>query len=102
MAYTFDTVEGKIVNVKVNGKPVMKSYQNALNKAQETVFWRFNGDLIISITNWVFKWQAYYGQGIMPGMVYKEGHKLPPVSTFDNMRYLVLALDSEYYMNVLD
>ena len=105
MAFTYDMVGGKFQNVKVDGKPVMKSYSNALAKAQETVFWEnvgagmaynpFGGGgcdldtLQRSIYVWVMRWQRY--------STYPTA-----ISTFDGMRYLFNALDNEAYMNLLD
>ena len=109
---TYDLIDGKFSNVKVDGKPVQKSYANALEYAQtgivgkmktvnpmcKRIWYTCDGAVVrgielnalqASIYNWVMRWQAY--------------NPYPtPVAYFDGMRYLFLALDANAYMNILD
>ncbi len=94
--------------IKVNGKPIKKSYQNALTKAQATIIWKdkdagvrankFSGvvaqltDLETSIFDWVMVWYA----------LYERGQMVTPVTIFDNMRYLFLELNPDAYYDLLD
>ena len=112
-AYT-TTPEGKIVDLVINGKPVKKSYANALAKAQETSFWKmpkteenqatnpFSGAsenlsaIEKAVYDWTQAWYRRYEAGAVPGK------KIPAIQTFDNMRYLFMALNQEAYMNLLD
>lgn len=85
--------------IRVDGKPVKKSYQNALIKAQSTDFWvdvsagvrvhpltnqhAMLSELEASILDWVLAWEWRYRNGVMA----------TPISVFDNMRYLFIELN---------
>jgi hypothetical protein len=112
---TFGTVTveldeaGKIVSIKNKGKDIKKSYLNALLKAQETPYWILFGNEVSasnaytgvqmeldafqgSIFTWCMRWYSFYSRGIMK----------TPVQTFDNMKYLLLELNSKAYYDLLD
>lgn len=100
-----------IVNVLVGGKPVKKSYMNALTKAQKTSWWKlfsgegtmtaqnpFSGEEVdvtpfeYSIVRWSYEWQRRYS----------NGDEYDTVQMSDNMRYLFLHLNSTAYLKLLD
>ena len=102
---------GKFIKVTVNGKPVQKSQINALNKAQEeTSYWcelpegEYTGTNPISgvrvpltafeatVYSWLLVWYGRYLSGKMD----------VPNATYDAMKYLFLALNSEAYYDLID
>jgi hypothetical protein len=103
------TVDNSVISVKINGKPIKKSYANALAKAQETEFWvfynegrivknPFSSDMVeltafqTSLYKWLIRWYARYEHGVLA----------TPISTYDNMKYLFLEIDPKAYMALLD
>ena len=96
--------KGVIVGLKIEGKPYS---MRGLKKAQETPYWRlfdvggeFRGVELdyfqMSILNFVKIWENRYNAGMGTSMTGA------PIQTFDDMRYLFLALDSDAYMQILD
>jgi hypothetical protein len=103
------------IPVKVNGKPVMKSYQNAYRKASNTdYFTKFkNGEGLLvrgnlltslesSIYKWIMDWQVRYEYAINKGIFPITEVTKAPVQAFDGMRYLFSAINPEVYMEILD
>lgn len=89
---------------------IKKSFQNAFDKASLTSYWKtesvsgvgvnpFSGvsvqlsPLELTIYNWCTRWYRRYESG---------SNTEVPVSTYDNMRYYFLALNSRAYMDLLD
>lgn len=108
--YTYKVEEGKIVEVTCNGKPIKKSLMNALKKAQETLIWRMEVDAGIaqngytgvefnlnafelSVYRWCASWYSLYS-GI--------GKMVTSIQIYDNMRYLLLAINPDAYYGLLD
>ena len=95
--------DGKFTEIKINGKKVMKSYLNAVNKAIDSgtftmrpegtysiddgLFMRCEaGALAYSVFMWTQLWYSRYSMGT-------GAKQCPtPISTFDNMRYLLKEL----------
>jgi hypothetical protein len=108
--FSYEVLNKSFSNIMVENKPVQKSFLNALNKAKETTYWKycepftaqnpFSGvevelitDLEASIYTWTLKWYSRYE--------YQMDTEVP-VSTYDNMRYLFMALNPSAYMDLLD
>jgi hypothetical protein len=105
------TIENeKIVALTINGKSAKASYMRGLKKAQETNFWRLYTEKAIaqnpwsgvtvelnaleaSIYFWCMGWYARYQRGASTQC---------PIQTYDDMKYLFLALNSTAYMDLLD
>jgi hypothetical protein len=105
--YTRDEHTGVFSSVKVNGKAVMKSHLNALNKAVASGTFKMYAEdtytiggmnssvevtaLAFAVYQWTKFWYSRYNMG--------TGDKLCPtrVGTYDNMRYLFMALCPEGY-----
>jgi hypothetical protein len=103
------------VPVEVNGKKLMKSYQNAYRKASNTDYFTsfdnrdglvIRGNLLTSfessIYKWVMDWQIRYEYAINNGIFPITKITQAPIQTFDNMRYLFSAINQDLYMNILD
>ena len=104
--------DGTLESLKVNGKPVQKSFLNAYNKAvtKSGIFNFFPVENNYSASNpfsgvevelngfeysiFRFCTQWYFG--------YQNGKMAVPVQTYDNMRYLFLELNSSAYYDLLD
>jgi hypothetical protein len=97
---------GRIVRLKVDGK--VKGMRD-LNKAQDTNYWklyendgvgknRFSGVEVdldyfeLSIYAFCINWV----------MRYERGMESLPVQVFDSMKYLLLAINANAYMELLD
>lgn len=98
------------VPVEVNGKKVMKSYQNAYRKASNTDYftdWRHcnpsepQGVILntfeVSIYQWVKAWEVRYHYAINHGIFPITRVTKAPIQTFDNMRYFLSAINEEAY-----
>lgn len=96
--------KGVIVGLKVGGKPYS---MRGLNKAQTVKYWRLfdEGGIVrgveldgfqMSILSFVKLWETRYQA--------EMGTTLAgaPIQTFDDMRYLFMAIDSDAYMTILD
>ncbi len=100
---------GKIVKVTINGKPVKAGFMRALQKAQETNFWTllvtdqicFNpisgaecklDYFEASIYNWCTRWYRMYERMAAP----------TSIQVFDNMKYLLLSINRQAYMDLFD
>lgn len=110
-AYELIRENGKIVDIKINGKSAKKSYINAVIKAQNTSYWceykesgvvenPFGGSIKLNplertIAKWCQNW--YYND-------YSRNPYNPQVkvSTYDSMKYFLLDLNSKAYMELLD
>lgn len=95
-------------SITVKGKPIKKSFQNALTKAQSTYLWSdkpagirknsFTGleeqlnELEASIYDWIMGWYR----------AYEYGKLITPPKTYDDMRYLFLELNPTAYYNLID
>jgi hypothetical protein len=103
------------IPVKVNGKPVMKSYQNAYRKASNTdYFTKFENreGLIVrgnvltslesSIYKWIMDWQVRYEYAINYGIFPINKVTKAPVTAFDDMRYFFRVINPDVYMEILD
>jgi len=109
---TYEVSQGKVIldSIRIDGKKPMKSYLNALNKAQESKLWVlaspdggsgwcFSGEVKLnqleaSIYNVTLRWYSLYERA-MSTMNFKS---LPfPVSTYDNLRYFLSAIDKKNY-----
>lgn len=103
------------IPVKVNGKPVMKSYQNAYRKAMSTsYFTKFEGGRALlvrgnfltplesSIYKWIMDWQWKYEEAFNASIYPVSKVTETPVTTFDCMRYLFRVLNPGVYMEILD
>lgn len=103
------------VPVEVNGKKVMKSYQNAYRKAMNTsYFTKFDnrsgiivrGNILSplesSIYKWVMEWQWKYELAINNNIFPINKITETPVTTFDCMRYLFRSINPGVYMDILD
>ena len=103
---------GKITDIKVNGKPVKRSFLRGIRKAQNTSYWHefsqsgiirnpFSGvgvelnPLERTIANWCQQW--YYTD-------YSRNYSNTqvPIQTYDDMKYFLLDLNSDAYMELLD
>jgi hypothetical protein len=102
---------GKIVDIKVKGKPVKRSFVNGIRKAQETTYWQefkeagtvhnpFGGSIELNplertIAVWCQNWSYNdYSRNPMNTQV--------PVSTFDNVKYFLLSLNPRAYSQLID
>jgi|WetSurMetagenome_2_1015567.scaffolds.fasta_scaffold68019_1 hypothetical protein len=109
MSVTFEVVNGRFANVKVNGKPVRKPIENLLNKAEDLRMPSvtegnqmgvnpFSGvsvelnPLEFYVYDWCLWWYRLYNVGRNPC----------PVQTYDRMKYFLLDMNSTAYMDLLD
>lgn len=103
------------VPIEANGKKLMKSYQNAYRKAMNTSYFKkfengsglmVRGNILTSLESSIYKWvmdwqlryETAYNRGIFPIKKVTEA----PIQTFDNMRYLFMAINPGLYMDILD
>jgi hypothetical protein len=103
---------GKITDIEINGKPAKRSFVRAIREAQNTSYWHeFTSDgvarnpfsgvgvtlnpLELTIAKWCQQW--YYND-------YSRDYSNTevPVKTYDNMKYFLLDLNSNAYMQLLD
>lgn len=103
------------VPVEIDGKKVMKSYQNAYRKAMNTTYFvgykslnpvQIRGSLLntfeLSIYNWVMAWQQSYNYAINHGIFPITKLTQAPIQTFGNMRYFFSSINPGAYMDILD
>lgn len=100
---------GLITNIKINGKAVKAGSMRGFKKAQKTPFFflytqpmvaenRFSGERVplnaleATIYSWCEKWYNRYSAGNMP----------TPIQTYDDMKYLLLEINSKAYMSLID
>ena len=110
-AYELIRENGKIVDIKVNGKPIKRGYMRGIRKAQTTSYWQefkdagtvenpFGGSVELNplertVAVWCQNW--YYGDYSRNPM----GTQVP-VQTYDDMKYFLLDLNNNAYYNLLD
>lgn len=104
--YEVTIVDGKITALTVDRKAIA---MRDLNKAQNSAIWKLYTDagiasnpfsgvemeldpLEFSIFKFCTKWYRAYEAGIAP----------LPIQVFDTMKYLLLKINAEAYMNLLD
>jgi hypothetical protein len=114
MAKNYEIIRenGKIADIKVNGKPVKRGFMRGIRKAQETTYWQefknegtvtnpFSGvpvelnALERTIASWCQNW--YYYDYLRNPM-----NTQAPVQTYDDMKYFLLDLNSQAYSQLLD
>jgi hypothetical protein len=109
---------GKITDIKVNGKPVKRGSMRGFRKAQETKYFveikndhaftnPFSGVTVMlngleaTIYNWCMSWYSRYEYDSR-----KEKSDLSraeaPVQTYDDMKYFLLEINAEAYMDLID
>ena len=104
---------GKIVSVSFNGKPITAGSMRGLRKAQETPYWRYDGQpgigyspfggsaeleaIELSVYNWCKQWELLWNR--YDGDISKCG---APIQTFDDMKYLILETNPGAYSALLD
>jgi len=107
MDYELIRENGKIVDVKVNGKPVKRGFIRGLKKAQNTSYWQefkeagtvgnpFGGGAVElnplerTVAVWCQNW--YY-------LDYSRNpfKTQAPVQAYDDMKYFLLSLNSNAY-----
>jgi hypothetical protein len=113
MTTTSETiVDGKILALHANGKPVEKSYMRGLDKAQATRYWKlfkYSGTatnpytrvevelnpLEFSLYTWLMNWYTRYERG---------GVELAgaPIQAYDDVKYLLLKLNTQAYYDLID
>lgn len=104
--------DGTLESLKVNGKPVQKSLLNAYNKAvtKSGIFKSFPVENKYTASN-PFSGQNVELNGFEYSVFsfciawyrgYERGQLAVPVQTYDNMRYLFLALNTQAYYDLLD
>jgi hypothetical protein len=113
--YNYEYVKdenGKITNILVDDKPVMKSYMRGFRKAQTTDYFQlfnndktfsqpFSGELFTltgleaSIYCFVKLWEQRFHIG-------GEEKAQTPIQTFDDMRYFFWSINPHLYMELLD
>jgi len=90
-----------------------KSFLSALKKAQTTSYWKeytesqkcenpFGGFRVLppfeaSIYTWILRWNLRYERNLTNPKAWEA-----PIQVFDNMRYFMLALDSDAYYALID
>jgi hypothetical protein len=109
--YSYEYVKdesGKIVDIKVNGKPVKRSYMRGFKKAQEKPYFRlietprtfanpYSGvecllsPLEATVYNFCISWYMRY-----------EAGRESVIQVYDDMKYFLLELNSEAYMDLID
>ena len=107
--YTQDN-SGKITDISVDGKPVKRGSMRGFKKAQTTSYWMlishdcearnpFSGviaeltGLEGTIYEFCKRWYDRYEQG---------GETEVPIQTYDDMKYFLLELNSNAYMDLID
>jgi hypothetical protein len=107
------------VPVKINGKNVQKSFQNAFKKAMGTSYFvrvstehtfynPFGGGGVTlsplegTIYNWVKAWEVRYNRAVDNGVFPVTKITEAPVTAFDNMRYFFSSINALAYMELLD
>jgi hypothetical protein len=99
----------RVIGVTVDGKRVKAGSMRGLTKAQNCGYWQledspqdaqnpFSGVVVnltafeASVYNWCLNWYARYERGIVA----------PPIQTYDDMKYLLLELNPDAYMDLID
>lgn len=103
---------GKVTDIKVNGKSVAKSFVRGWNKAEKTPYFHLFKDhpdylamnpysgvtvtlnqLEYTIYAFCFNWYQRYSANV-------PSHA--PIQAYDDMKYFLLELNSQAYMDLLD
>jgi hypothetical protein len=118
MSYTYKVQkneDGTIEDILVDGKPVKRGSMRGIRKAQKTLYWkdltrekasvefevrnpfsdvsvRLN-PLEYSIYRWVTEWYRRYSYNT---------ETLAPLQAYDDMKYFLLELNSQAYMDLID
>jgi hypothetical protein len=107
--YTITLEDGKITSLLIKGKPAKGMYMRGLRKAQTAPYWElidtpcmaqnpFSGvrvelnPLEASIYNFCRKWYTRY----------ERGDFSIPVQTYDDMKYLLLEINTQAYYDLID
>jgi hypothetical protein len=110
---TFEYVKdenGKIVDITVNGKPVKRGSMRGFRKAQNCSYFKilnvtrtfanpFSGvevelnPLEATVYNWCWNWYQRYEAGM-------TGDN--EIQMYDDMKYFLLELNSQAYMDLID
>jgi hypothetical protein len=114
MAKNYELIKenGKIVDVKVDGKPVKRGFIRGLKKAQNTSYWRvfsdggfaqnpFSGETVElnALEKMIYNWCAnWYHNDYSRNPLKTQA----PIQTYDDMKYFLLFLNSDAYMKLLD
>lgn len=101
----------KIKDIKVNGKAVKRGFMRGIRKAQKTTYWQefkdagkvtnpFGGAVELNplertVAVWCQNW--YYSDYSRNPMSTQA-----PVQAYDDMKYFLLDLNSDAYMQLLD
>lgn len=111
---TATITDGKITDLRIDGKKAKAGFMRGLRKAQETSYWsipqgesyqaqnQFSGVTVeldkieAAVYNWCMNWYSRYSMGM--GVEFTEA----PVQTFDDMKYLLMNINAEAYYNLLD
>jgi hypothetical protein len=108
----YHVVDGKITSITIGGKPAKPMYMRGLKKAQDTPYFRlhlvsgtfvnpFSGQEFIltpleaTIYDFCITWYQQYSLG---GPAYAGA----PIQTYDDMKYLLLEINSEVYYGLID
>jgi hypothetical protein len=109
--YTYMKDESnKITDISVNGKPVKRGSMRGFKKAQNTSYWLFIGNDVIArnpfsgvevalnsleatIYGWCVDWYSRYERNV---------ETEAPIQTYDDMKYCLLELNSNAYMDLID
>ena len=102
---------GKIEDIKVDGKPVKRGFMRGIRKAQKTTYWRefedagtvynpFGGSVELNpLERTIAKWcQNWYYNDYSRNPMNTEA----PLQAYDDMKYFLLKLNSNAYMQLLD
>jgi hypothetical protein len=108
--YTLDE-NGKIATLTINGKPAKAGFMRGLRKAQTAPYWKlytgtdtifaenpfsgvnvpltpFEASIYMFCTNWYHR--------------YERGDMSLPIQTFDDVKYILLDINSDAYYDLLD
>jgi len=118
MSYTYEIIRenGKITDIKVNGNPVKRGSMRGIRKAQKTNYWNWLNVLYkdpemkyiarnpwsgveielnpleMTIYNWLTRWYEHYCNGRFTA----------PIQAYDDMKYFLMELNSQAYMDLID
>jgi len=117
--YTFTRDEsGKITDISVNGKPVKRGSMRGFKKAQTTSYWKlfenrsiaknpFSGVTVeldaLEATIYAFcvNWYSRYDRACYAGADITTIAEVP-VQCYDDMKYFLLELNPDAYMDLID
>ena len=102
--------DGTIIDILVNGKAVRKDYMRGMRKAQKTSYWHEYTESANGINTWskvavplnpleytIFRfcveWYAKYEE---------EKDTETPIQTYDDMKYFLMFLNLNAYMELLN